>query len=396
MAAAAALCSASHGCGSEKLRQYLIPRHSFTRICQVESLSFRRQSKCAKMYSNKISISELHSTQILDENVLNSRDDISVEQEKGETLSKATLIWRAIKLPMYSVALIPIMVGSAAAYLKTGEFFGNRFVLLLVSSVLVMAWVNLSNDVYDFDAGADKNKKESVVNLLGSREGTTAFAWTSLALGFIGLVWVSVEARSLRAMFLLTNAILCGYVYQCPPFRLGYLGIGEPLCFAAFGPFATIAFYFLQRGSRELSVSGAAVSSSILVGFTTTLILFCSHFHQIEDDKSVGKYSPLVRIGTERGAGVVNLAVIALYLLLFILGIAQTLPFSSVVLCALTLPVGNSVSRFVKSNHTDKTKIFAAKYFCVRLHTVFGAALAAGLVAARMFARKKLPHAILL
>lgn len=32
----------------------------------------------------------------------------------------------------------------------------------------------------------------------------------------------------------------------------------------------------------------------------------------------------------------------------------------------------------------DKNKIFMAKYFCVRLHTIFGAALAAGLVVARM------------
>lgn len=32
---------------------------------------------------------------------------------------------------------------------------------------------------------------------------------------------------------------------------------------------------------RELSISGAVVASSILVGLTTTLILFCSHFHQV-------------------------------------------------------------------------------------------------------------------
>ncbi|PIM96960.1 hypothetical protein CDL12_29876 [Handroanthus impetiginosus] len=183
---------------------------------------------------------------------------------------------------------------------------------------------------------------------------------------------------------------------QCPPFRLSYLGLGEPLCFAAFGPFTTTAFYLLQSGTRELSISGTIVSSSILVGYTTSLILFCSHFHQIEDDKAVGKYSPLVRLGTEGGAKVVKVAVGALYSLLFILGLGQTLPFSSVVLCALTLPVGKSAVSFVEKNHKDKTKIFMAKYYCVRLHTVFGAALAAGLVAARMFARKQLPHAIIL
>ncbi|KAL8524587.1 hypothetical protein ACS0TY_014260 [Phlomoides rotata] len=152
---------------------------------------------------------------------------------------------------------------------------------------------HLSNDVYDFDTGADKNKKESVVNLFGSWTGTHFFAWLLLVLGFIGLSWVSVEAGSLRYLFLLACAIFCGYIYQCPPFRLSYLGVGEPLCFASFGSFATTAFYSLQSGTRELSISGTVIASSILVGFTTSLILFCSHFHQIEDDKALGKFSPL-------------------------------------------------------------------------------------------------------
>ena len=34
-------------------------------------------------------------------------------------------------------------------------------------------------------------------------------------------------------------AVLCGQAYQGPPFRMSYKGLGEPLCFAAFGPLAT-------------------------------------------------------------------------------------------------------------------------------------------------------------
>ncbi|KAL8541072.1 hypothetical protein ACS0TY_002381 [Phlomoides rotata] len=164
--------------------------------------------------------------------------------------------------------------------------------------------------------------------------------------------------------------------------------------------------FFVATYTRELSISGTVVASSILVGFTTSLILFCSHFHQIGDDKAIGKFSPLVRLGTEGGANVVKVAVGGIYSLLFIIGLGQTLPFSSVVLCALTLPVGRYIASFVQKNHRVSTKVqfgasfanmfFIAKYYCVRLHTLFGAALAAGLVAARMFARKQLSRAILL
>ena len=36
--------------------------------------------------------------------------------------------------------------------------------------------------------------------------------------------------------------------------RLSYLGLGEPLCFLAFGPFATCAFY-LAQARQHASVS---------------------------------------------------------------------------------------------------------------------------------------------
>ncbi|KAK8562755.1 hypothetical protein V6N13_018683 [Hibiscus sabdariffa] len=296
---------------------------------------------------------------------------------------------RAIKLPIYSVALVPLTVGGAAAYLQTGLFSARRYIVLLVSSVLIITWLNLSNDVYDFDTGADKNKKESVVNLVGSRTGPLIAAYLSLDLGFTGLSWVSIDAGSMSSLFLLACAIFCGYVYQCPPFRLSYQGLGEPLCFAAFGPFATTAFYLLLGSTSGifLPLTRTVLSASLLVGLTTSLILFCSHFHQIEEDIAVGKMSPLVKMGTERGSMVVKASVVTLYSLLFALGLFQTLPITCIFLCALTLPIGKLVVNFVKENHKDKGKIFMAKYYCVRLHALFGAAMTAGLVSARILVK---------
>ncbi|XP_008804769.2 2-carboxy-1,4-naphthoquinone phytyltransferase, chloroplastic isoform X3 [Phoenix dactylifera] len=281
----------------------------------------------------------------------------------ADEISRATLLWRAAKLPIYSVALVPLTVGSAAAYLQTGLFFAKHYFVILSASMLVITWLNLSNDVYDFDTGADRHKKESVVNIIGSRTVTQYAANISLALGFMGLIWASIEAGDVRSILLVAYAILCGYVYQCPPFRLSYQGLGEPLCFAAFGPFATTAFYFTNRskyltsGLSHLPLTGTVLSASVLVGLTTTFILFCSHFHQIDGDRAVGKMSPLVRIGTRAG--------------------------SKVFLCALTLPVGKIVVDYVEENHNDNNKIFMAKYYCVRLHALFGIALALGLWLAR-------------
>ncbi|XP_028243091.1 2-carboxy-1,4-naphthoquinone phytyltransferase, chloroplastic-like isoform X2 [Glycine soja] len=305
-----------------------------------------------------------------------------VGEETEEDISKETLIWRAIKLPIYSVAFVPLTVGSAAVYFQTGIFSARCYFVLLASSVLAITWLNLSNDVYDFDTGVDKNKKESVVNLAG----TFIAAYLCLAIGFLGLTWTAVVERNIRSILFLVCAIICGYIYQCPPFRLSYQGLGEPLCFAAFGPFATCAFYLLHGSSSVMNhfpLSGTVLSASILVGFTTSLILFCSHFHQVEGDKEVGKMSPLVRLGTKKGAEVVKGAVFMLYALLVAFGLIKALPLTCIFLCALTLPMGNLVVRFVEDNYKNKNKIFMAKYFCVRLHALFGVALALGLVLAR-------------
>lgn len=316
--------------------------------------------------------------------------DINDKQD-GKDVSQATLIWRAIKLPIYSVALVPLTVGSAAAYLQTSQFSVRRYLALLMSSILIITWLNLSNDVYDFDTGADKNKKESVVNILGSRTGTLVAANLLLGSGFLGLLWVALEAGNIRSILLLLCAVMCGYMYQCPPFRLSYHGLGEPLCFAAFGPFATTAFYLMQISSREICyhhpLTSTIISASVLVGYTTTLVLFCSHFHQVEGDKAVGKFSPMVRVGRKVGSEVVKIAIGALYAFLFVLGIGDALPLASSVLCSLTLPIGVFIANYVQSNYNDNERIFMAKYYCVRLHTLFGAALAVGLVIARRYGK---------
>ena len=52
------------------------------------------------------------------------------------------------------------------------------------------------------------------------------------------------------------------------------------------------------------ALPAAALVCSVIMGITTSLILFCSHFHQIDDDKAANKMSPLVRLGTANGVKV--------------------------------------------------------------------------------------------
>jgi hypothetical protein len=76
-----------------------------------------------------------------------------------------------------------------------------------------------SNDAFDATTGVDKTKRESVVNLTGSRRGVLLAAKAFLAAGLWLLAAAIGAAHDGRVAAMLAAAIACGYLYQGPPFR---------------------------------------------------------------------------------------------------------------------------------------------------------------------------------
>ena len=108
--------------------------------------------------------------------------------EQALVAARKSLWLAAIKPPMYSVAIIPILVGSLLAYLETEQLDGRVLTIFLLSAVLLLVWENLSNDVYDADTGIDKNKHHSLVNLTQNQPLIFWLGNFSLALGVSGVV----------------------------------------------------------------------------------------------------------------------------------------------------------------------------------------------------------------
>ncbi|KAI5072131.1 hypothetical protein GOP47_0012237 [Adiantum capillus-veneris] len=338
-----------------------ISARQFSRSCFRQPLFLSPFPRSTRLnFSFEDATTQTHEDEDAHQVISPSSQEGGGQEAEDPKLSQQSLLWRAIKLPIYSVALVPLTVGSAAAFYKTKIFHAGRFGILLGSAVLIIAWLNLSNDAYDAETGVDKGKRESVVNMTGSREAVLVSAYACLALGISGLLWVCWQAQNMQIFALEAAAIACGYIYQCPPFRLSYLGLGEPLCFTAFGPLATTAFYLSQQ-IGSLPITGTILGAATLVGITTTLILFCSHFHQIEGDRSVGKFSPLVRLGTEKGKKVVKVSVIGLYMLALGMIAMKWLPYHCAVLVLLTVPIGKMIVDYVTEHHENKEKIFLAK-----------------------------------
>lgn len=279
----------------------------------------------------------------------------------------------AIKPPMYSVAVIPIWIGTAVALAETRTINWGIFSTFLMSGILIVAWLNLSNDVFDSETGIDQNKAHSLVNLTGNK---ALIFWLSnlfLSFGVLGILAIAFWQRDLTVVGIVLLCCGLGYSYQGPPFRFGYQGLGEIICFVTFGPLAVAAAYY----SQTQTWSGTNLAASVIVGITTSLILFCSHFHQVEDDLAAGKRSPIVRLGTARAAHLlpwINGSIYGLTALFVLLGL---FPVWTLLIFA-SLPSALKLSRHVLTNHNQPTRVSNCKFIAVTLHFWSGLLLGLG------------------
>lgn len=273
-------------------------------------------------------------------------------------------LWMAaIKPPMYSVAIMPIWWGTAIAFHETGQLQGVIFGLFLGSAVLLLGWENLANDVFDSETGIDVNKHHSLVNLTRNRGLIWALANFLLVLGLGGIGAIAGLQRDPTVLLLVLACCFLGYLYQGPPFRWGYRGFGELLCFFAFGPLAVGAAYY----SQTQTISLASLVASTVLGLTTSLILFCSHFHQVDDDRAAGKRSPIVRLGTQRGAQLLpGLCGLCLVLVLLLV-VTDTAP-PWVLLSLAGAPAAIRLCRLVGQYHDQPHQVMNCKFGAVALH----------------------------
>nr|AUG32329.1 1,4-dihydroxy-2-naphthoate octaprenyltransferase [Paulinella longichromatophora] len=290
-------------------------------------------------------------------------------------------LWKAaVKWPMYTVALMPMLIvvgwlNSQRMTIRFGQMIG-----FLIAAVLLLAWENLANDVFDADTGVDTSgKPHSLVNITGSRSAIALLSNGFLILG-LSIFGIIAYQSSLQVLWLVLACCGLGYFYQGPPFRLGYRGLGEPLCWLAFGPLATSAALMALIPVSELEKIPWYSSLELGSGpaLATTLVLFCSHFHQVEEDYIHGKYSPVVRLGTNRASALIPWFIsltLAFEWWPILTGIWPLTGFLS----ALGLPAGINLIRLLQNHHGNPKLIANSKFLALRFQALNGLGLALGL-----------------
>ncbi|MEA5516877.1 2-carboxy-1,4-naphthoquinone phytyltransferase [Nodularia sp. UHCC 0506] len=277
--------------------------------------------------------------------------------------SQIKLWLAAIKPPMYSVAIMPIWVGTAVAFAETKSFNLGVFSTFIAAAILILAWENISNDVFDSETGIDQNKHHSLVNLTGNKLLIFWLGNLCLVSGLLGIITIAIWQKDPTVIGLILLCCALGYTYQGPPFRLGYKGLGEIICFFAFGPLAIASAYYSQTATWSIN----SLAASVIVGIATSLVLFCSHFHQVKDDITAGKRSPVVRLGTAKAAKLLYWFTGVIYPLILLFVLLGIFPVWTL-LSWLSLPYAFQLCHHVQQNHHLPEKVSNCKFIAVNLH----------------------------
>jgi 1,4-dihydroxy-2-naphthoate octaprenyltransferase len=193
-------------------------------------------------------------------------------------------------------AVVPVLVGGAAALAESARFRPFVFAMTLVCALLIQIGTNFANDYSDFLKGADNDNRLGPVRVTSSglmtreqvRQGIIVAFGLAVTIGAY-LAWVGGWPIIVIGIL----SVISGLAYTGGPFPTGYHGLGDVFVFVFFGVVAVTGTAFLQTGTW----SRLALVLSIPIGLLVTNILVVNNLRDLPTDIAAGKRTLATRIG---------------------------------------------------------------------------------------------------
>jgi 1,4-dihydroxy-2-naphthoate octaprenyltransferase len=281
----------------------------------------------------------------------------------------------AIRVPTLPAAVVPVLVGSATA-LADGKFRPLAFVAALLASLLIQIGTNLANDYFDHQKGADTAERLGPTRVTQSGLIAPATVRSAMLLCFglaalCGAYLIYVGGWPILLIGLLS--IASGILYTGGPFPLGYNGLGDLFTFIFFGVVAVIGTDYLHTGAFRW----VALLASLPVAMLVTAIIVVNNLRDAPTDRKAGKRTLAVIFGEGFARVEYALLVLGAFLSLPVVWLwGGASPFS--LLAWLSMPLALPLLDLVGKERGKALN--AGLRGTARLHMVFGALLALGLL----------------
>ncbi|TFG30428.1 1,4-dihydroxy-2-naphthoate octaprenyltransferase [Candidatus Thorarchaeota archaeon] len=319
------------------------------------------------------------------ENETTERNLISGPGDETRNRPSKVKFWIAeMRAPFLTAAIIPIILGTAAAWTLDGVFNWLWFILALIAGMSIHIGSNVANDYHDHKSGTDDINVDFVrpftggsrmiqEGLMTSRE-VLAEAILFYALGSILGIYLSI-IRGWIVLLLGLVGLLSGYFYTAPPFRLVSRGIGEVFIGLNFGLLMTLGAYYIQTQQLALEIALLAIPVALLI----SAVLFINEFPDHDADKSAGKYTLVVRLGKQRASKAYALLMTSVYLTIIIPSILNLTSWHSLIAIA-SFPLAVVGVKTALLNYESSVGLIPAYASSVMNHLLTGLFLTTGYI----------------
>jgi len=292
-------------------------------------------------------------------------------------------LWiKAIRAPFFTATVIPVFLGSAIAWVHTGQIFWMKLLLTIIGVIFVHAGTNLINDYYDHKSKNDDLNLHPTPFSGGSRviqQGLipakrifcSGLMFFGLGSG-VGLYLNRISKGNVILIFGLVGVLL-GFFYTAEPLRIGYLGIGELAVGFGFGPLPVVGAYYIQAERLSLEPFLASLPIAILI----MLVLYINEFPDYEVDKLVNKRTWVVKLGKEKAIRIYYLLLVLVYLSIFLGAIFRFLPLFGIAAFA-SLPLTLKAVAISWKNYRRIEELLPVNAITMRLHPLIGSLLIVG------------------
>jgi 1,4-dihydroxy-2-naphthoate octaprenyltransferase len=198
------------------------------------------------------------------------------------------LWWVAARPRTLSIALAPVLLGTALAWAQGAPRHPGAALAALACAVLIQVATNLFNDVADFERGVDcpgrlgppRVTAAGWVQPAAVHRAARMALWLALALG-AALVWRGGWVILLAGL----ASLLAAWAYSCGPLPLSRTPLGEVFVWLFFGLVATAGSHYLQ--SNQLT--GAALLAGAALGAMAAAVLLVNNHRDRDSDLAAGR-----------------------------------------------------------------------------------------------------------
>jgi len=294
-------------------------------------------------------------------------------------LSLGWLTLRATRLPFLSATLIPVGIGIAIAAVH-GSFDLPAALLTVIGAAAVHLGLNVANDVFDAQLGADDQNVNPTQYSGGSRViqyglvslrrmATISVGMYAVGVG-IGLVLL-LTRYSPALLTIGVLGLLLSLSYTAPPLKLVYRGLGELTTAIGFGPLMLVGAYVVQSvGVLRPEPFVASLPIALLV----MLILYVNEVPDRQADARAGKRTLPVRMAMPHIVNGYFLAALAAFAVIALGVLAGVLPIPSL-LALLPLPLVWRVREGLVRYFDQPYGLMSVMAVNIRVHLYVGALL---------------------